>query len=164
MIGKIHLSTLCYLPESIPQDALTKDGTSQMWGCPRLGTSLMYVSHFSVTRVRAMKSILRKIIEPQLLDFEEFTTVLVDAKAVLNRKPLIHMIDATPTNRVTAFTWLFLVGTLLKAFPVFVDQEMNILLLEHWNLVHRLSSDIWHHWKNSYLQTLHQARGQVEQL
>ena len=48
-------------------------------------------------------------------------------------------------------------GRPLKALPLSGYEDDKLALLKHWDLVRRLSHDIWKQWSTSYLQTL-QAR------
>ena len=104
-----------------------------------------------------MKTFLQKIIQPHLKNFEEFNSVLTSVEATLNSRPLLHL-NATSTDGITSLSpGYFLVGLSLKALPTSGDYETNLSLLKCWNLVQRLSHDLWHQCMTSYLHTL-QAR------
>ncbi len=99
---------------------------------------------------------LRILISPQPLSFEELNTVIIDAEAILNSRPIIPL-DATESDKTTSLTAEhFLIGRPLKApSPVHGDSSTDISHLRHWNLVWRLSNDLWLAWKSRYLQALH---------
>ncbi len=86
--------------------------------------------------VKSMKVLLRKLISPRPLSFEELNTVLIDAEAILNSRPIIPL-NATESDGTTALTaGHFLIGRPLKAPPpVHVDSSTDISHLRRWNLV-----------------------------
>ncbi len=91
-----------------------------------------------------MKVLLRKLISPRPLSVEELSTVLIDAEAIINSRPIIPL-DATESDGTTALTaGHFLIGRPLKApTPAHVDSSTDISHLRRWNLVRRLSNDLW---------------------
>ena len=121
--------------------------------------------HFSPSRVphlgglweaevKSMERSLRKVVGTHHLTFEELTTVLAEAEATMNSRPLLPM-DSTPADGVPTLTpGHFLIGRPLKAPPVKVDNTFKESALTHWNLVNRLAGDLWARWKRKHLQHL----------
>ncbi len=111
--------------------------------------------------VKSMKTVLRKIVNPHPLMFQELTTILTEVEAVLNSRPLtsVHSTDIDAPPVLT--TGHFLIGCPLKALPVRDAKDfVNIPVCRRWNLVQRIREDLWTAWSSSYLQSLH-ARSKV---
>lgn len=101
--------------------------------------------------VRSLKSLLRRTLGEQSLTFEELTTIVTEAEAALNSRPLAPL-DATPDDAVAPLTpGHFLVGRPLKALPSLTDCHSKLGSLRRWNLVQRLSHDLWKRWQREYL-------------
>lgn len=103
--------------------------------------------------VKSFKTVLKKVVGTTQLSFEELSTVLAEAEAVLNSRPLTPM-ESSPEDGVTALTpGHFLVGRALCALPVkpTPGQPTNT---KRWNLVQHLSTETWKRWQHEYLQTL----------
>ena len=104
--------------------------------------------------MKAMKIALRKIVGNCKLSFEELTTVLVEAEATLNSRPLLP-IDSMPTDGAPVLTpGHFLLGRPLGSVPLTVDTDTNTSHLRRWNLVRRIQAELWSHWKRDYLRKL----------
>ncbi len=109
--------------------------------------------------VRAMKTVLRKVTAPHPLSWEELYTLLTEAEAILNSRPIlpINTDDAEDNAHLTAGH--FLVGRPLLAPPTRLPPTGKTSLLKRWNLVTRLTSDLWKTWLSSYLATCaHRAK------
>ncbi len=103
-----------------------------------------------------MKTLLKKIVGSHHLSFEELSTILTEAEATLNSRPLIPM-DSTPLDGSCTLTpGHFLIGRPLRAPPTRVDTTSKESTLRRWNLVKRLSADLWTRWIHVYLQGLQQ--------
>ncbi len=104
-----------------------------------------------------MKALLRKNLAPHLLTFEELNTVLTQAEAILNSRPLLAL-DATDADGPTLLTaGHFLIGRPLIAPPSSADTTSSTSFLKRWNLVERINADLWVQWRTRYLQSM-QAR------
>ena len=104
--------------------------------------------------VKAMKYHLKRVVGPEKLTFEEFTTVLCQVEAMLNSRPLLP-IDSHSTEGVTALTaGHFLIGRPLTSYPeTAIDVEPN--LLKTWNKCQGLAQSFWTRWATEYLRSLH---------
>ena len=105
-----------------------------------------------------MKGLLRKMVKPHPLLLEELTTLLTEAEATLNRRPLLTSYFL-PSDGVAILTpGHFLIGRPLLSPPAFTDSSPKISGLKSWNLLRYLnSSELWRRWRCEYLQNL-QAR------
>ena len=104
--------------------------------------------------VRAMKSTLLKVLPPHPLSFEEFCTVLTDAEAAVNSRPLTP-VDSHPPDGGTILTpGHFLIGRPLKALPTQTDSQVTVSLQRRWKLTRQLSQEIWRLWKSTYLKAI----------
>ena len=104
--------------------------------------------------VGRMKKLLRKVIGEHKLTFEELQTVLSEAEATLNSRPLLPL-DSQPTDGSIVLTPAhFLIGRSLRALPLRIDLSPDISTTKRWNLCQRLSSELWAHWSKFYLQHL----------
>ena len=96
--------------------------------------------------VKIMKGLIRKNICHYILSFEELNTVLVEAEATLNSRPLTAVDSHSPDGASPLMPGHFLIGRPLRAPPVRIDQDRPISTLKRWNLIRRLSADLWQHW------------------
>ena len=93
--------------------------------------------------VKAMKVLLHKTLGTSRLICEEMHTVLAEAEAILNSRPLTPL-DSAPVDGAQVLTpGHFLVGRSLKALPESTNTTSKITSLKRWNLCQRLSSEIW---------------------
>ena len=112
--------------------------------------------------VRAMKGLLHKKVRTYSLFFEELTIVLAEVESILNSRPLTSP-DSLPTDGTPLLTpGHFLIGRPLRAPPIKVDTTNKITLLKRWNLVSRLTHDLWQQWKKEYLQSLQTRRKWIQ--
>ena len=131
----------------------------------RLHSSQRVEWHFSPARaphfgglwesgVRAMKSILKKVLPPHLLTFEELNTLLTDVEATLNSRPMV-VTNSPPQDGDSVLTpGHFLVGRPLKSLPISTDPDVTVSLQRRWKLIRQLSQDIWRIWRTSYSKSL----------
>jgi len=98
-----------------------------------------------------MKIQLRKNLKPHALRWDEMYSVLTEAEAILNSRPLapLHTEESTEGTFLTAGH--FLVGRPLKAPPVRLPSTSKYSLLRRWDLVTRIKADLWKTWSSSYL-------------
>ncbi len=106
--------------------------------------------------VKSMKMLMRKVLSPHALQFRELASILVEIEAILNSRPM------TPLNSVEADNLVltpghFLIGRPLVALQTKPADTSKITTLRRWQLVQRLSQDLWTTWKTQYLQSM-QAR------
>ena len=104
--------------------------------------------------VKSMKRILRKTIGDRSLALDELLTVVTEAEAIVNSRPLAP-IDSPADDGISPLTpGHFLVGGPLAALPTQPDTASKISTLRRWNLVQRLNSDLWKCWRAEYLLLL----------
>lgn len=104
--------------------------------------------------VGAMKRVLKKTIGNLTLRFEDLATVVAEAEAILNSRPLIPQ-DSPADDAIEPLTpGHFLVGSPLAALPIQPDTHSKIPLLKRWNLVQRLGHDLWQRWRTEFLLLL----------
>ena len=103
-----------------------------------------------------MKRLLWKVVETHRLTFEEPTTVLAEAEATMNSRPLLPMDSTLDDGAPALTTGNFLIGWQLKVPPVKVDNTSKESTLICWNLVRRLhaTGDLWTRWEKEYRQHL----------
>ena len=103
-----------------------------------------------------MKMLLRKNIKPHPLRFEELYTLLVDAEATINSRPItpLHADDAQEDLCLTAGH--FLIGRPLRAPPSPQPSQARLSTLRRWNLTSRLTADLWKQWLSIYLASCDQ--------
>ncbi len=105
--------------------------------------------------VKAMKTLLRKMVGSHILTFQELATVLTEAEAILNSRPLTPLSSTSVDDDLVLTAGHFLIGRPLKALPATaVDDTCKISTLRRWNLVKRLQQDLWIAWSARYLQSL----------
>ena len=103
--------------------------------------------------VREMKRCLLKIVGQAKLDFEALTTVLAEAEASLNSRPIASL-DAMPDDGCPVLTpGHFITGRPLQAVPeADVNLTNKLQGLKRWNLVQRLSTELRLRWQQDYLR------------
>ena len=73
---------------------------------------------------------------------------------MLNSRPLLSA-DSTPDDGVPPLTpGHFLIGRPHRAPPLRVDVTTNETNFKRWNLIRRLSADLWQRWEKDYLHKL----------
>ena len=103
--------------------------------------------------IKQMKILMRKIIRPHILKVEELTSVLIEIEAIMNSRPIVPL-DSTDPDSLVLTPGHFLIGRPLLAPPTTEASQSNISTLRRWQLVQRLTKDIWKQWKSHYLKTL----------
>lgn len=103
-----------------------------------------------------MKILLRKNLAPHLLRFDEMSTVLCEAEAILNSQPLTHINDDNTTAGQVLTPAHFLLGRPLLTTPLLEVSEAKLTTLRRWKLVSKLQNDLWNQWLKHYVNTLHQ--------
>ena len=100
--------------------------------------------------VKIMKTLLRKLVGNRRLTFEELTTVLTEVEATLNSRPIlpVHSTSSNGSDVITAGH--FFIGKPLRSLP----SVSKISNLRRWNLVNRLSAELWYQWHTIYPQSL----------
>ncbi len=105
--------------------------------------------------VKSMKRLLRRNLSAQPLSYEELETILIEMEAVLNSRPITPITSTDPNSVEMLTSGHFLTGGTLKAPPPnHVDTTSKLSLLRRWNLVQRLTRDLWIKWKATYIQSL----------
>lgn len=106
--------------------------------------------------VKSLKTLMKKTVGEKALTYEELTTLVVEAEAVINSRPLIPL-DSPSDDGVAPLTpGHFLVGGPLMALPSLPDVTSKPTLLRKWNLMERMVYDFRKRWKTEYL--LHMQR------
>ena len=102
--------------------------------------------------VRSFKKHVRKVLGEVKLNFEEFTTVLVQVEACLNSRPLTPLPDASDALEVLT-PGHFLIGRPLTALP---DEAVHqqLTTLRRWQLCQTLTRHWWARWSKEYIETL----------
>ncbi len=82
------------------------------------------------------------------------TTVLTEVEAILNSRKLLPVHSISPDGFEILTASHFLIGRPLCSLPSTVSSQKKICNLRRWNLVNRLSADLWNQWYKIYLQSL----------
>ncbi len=102
-----------------------------------------------------MKTLLRKNLESRPLSYDELETVLIEAEATLNSRPLDSNISTEPDSPELLTPGHFLIGRpLLSLPPTSVNNSDRPLLLKRWAYIRRLTTDLWKKWKSTYVQAI----------
>jgi len=104
--------------------------------------------------VREMKRLLKKVVAPHPLRYEEFESVLISVEAALNSRPLVPMGATDPEEDLTLTPGHFLIGRALLAPPARTASFAKKSYLRRWQLVQRLQQELWSAWKGYYLSHL----------
>ncbi len=101
--------------------------------------------------VRMIKQQLRKNLQPHSLRWDELYTVLTEAKAILNSRPLMPLHSEEASEGMYLTPGHFINGKPLRAPPTKLPPTAKISDLCRWNLVSRVKSDLWRQWCSFYL-------------
>lgn len=110
--------------------------------------------------VRSVKVSLRKVLGKNSLNFEELATVLIEAEAVINSRPLtfVYTDVGEPEPLSPAH---FLVGQKLTSLPPHrlptEPSSSGGQLRRRWNYRNSLIESFWRRWRNEYLLELRSA-------
>lgn len=119
-----------------------------------------YSPHFGGIYEAAVKSAkyhLRRVMGNASLTFEELNTLVKQAEAVLNSRPLSPM--SNDPNDLQALTaGHFLIGRPLTSIPEPDVQHQNFSFMKRWNLVQQLHQHFWARWSTEYLLQLQQRK------
>lgn len=104
-------------------------------------------------QVKAVKSILYRVINNQSLTLEELFTLFVQIESQLNSRPLYPV--SSDLNDFSVLTpGHFLTLEPLTSVPEEDLTSINISRLKRWQLIQRFQQDFWKRWKNEYLHSL----------
>ena len=107
--------------------------------------------------VKSMKTLLRKLVTPHPMKFDELSTVLTEIEAILNSRPLTPINSTDVDDQLVLTPGHFIIGRPLAAPPSKPASQAKLSSLRRWHLVQRLTQDLWTAWQSTYLQSL-QAR------
>ena len=103
--------------------------------------------HFGGLWEAGVKVLLKKIVGPHILTFQELNTVLTEAEATLNSRPLTPLSSTDVDDDLALTAGHFLIRRPLKAPTTEdCDPSCKISTLRRWNLVQRLQQDLWVTW------------------
>ena len=104
--------------------------------------------------VKSAKTVLKRVVSPVKLTFEEFTTVLTQIEACLNSRPLTP-VNLPEDDGIAALSpGHFLIGKPLMSLPDSQLSYRSISLLRRWHLCQYLVRHFWERWHNEYLCSL----------
>uniref|UniRef100_A0A8D8QZ38 Integrase catalytic domain-containing protein n=1 Tax=Cacopsylla melanoneura TaxID=428564 RepID=A0A8D8QZ38_9HEMI len=108
--------------------------------------------------IKSAKHHLKQVLHEQVLNFEEFATLLVRVEAILNSRPLCSL-SSNPNDGVDYLSpGHFLTGAPLLARPDLEDVDLhhNISHYQRWKLISQATSCFWKKWSHDYINTLMQ--------
>lgn len=90
------------------------------------------------------------------LTHDEFETVLIQAEACLNSRPLCEIRNSAESFVITPAH--FLIQDSLISLPDDNLLSNNISNLDRWNIVQKIVQDFWNIWSQEYLNTVNQRQ------
>ena len=105
--------------------------------------------------VKSMKTLLLKSTRHQTLRFDELQTLLYEAVAILNSRPLAPMETHVADGPLALTPAHFLTGRSLSFLPTDSSETIVYSYGKRWRFMQRLYNDLWKHWKEEYLVHLH---------
>ena len=102
--------------------------------------------------VRSFKSHLKRVLGEAKLNFEEFSTVLIQVEACLNSRPLTPLPEVSDAIEVLT-PGHFLIGRPLAALPE-ENEDQEVRPLRRWQLCQNLTRHFWTRWSREYLSSL----------
>ena len=128
---------------------LASDGTEWSFIPP-------YSPHFGgiwEAGVKSVKSHMKKVIDDQLLTFEEMSTLLCQIEACLNSRPLTPLSN-DPTDLAPLTPGHLLIGRPLSSLPEPGNDPNSPNPSSIWKRLSKMKSDFWLRWSKDYLHTL----------
>ena len=113
--------------------------------------------------VRSMKYHIKRVVEQQLLTFEEFQTVACRVEACLNSRPLLALTSHDPDGLTTLTAGHFLTFKEPVSYPHDPRLPKEPSLLKNWQMCQSICQHFWQRWSQEYLQTL-QSRTKCKKL
>lgn len=104
--------------------------------------------------VKSVKHHLTRVIGETTLTFEEYATVLCQAEACVNSRPLCALND-DPTSLTALTPGHFLIGEALVRIPD--DQDLRPIptnRLDRWTHLQKMVQHFWDRWQDEYIGTL----------
>ncbi|XP_064475828.1 uncharacterized protein LOC135389726 [Ornithodoros turicata] len=110
--------------------------------------------------VRTVKQCLRRVLGRQCLTFEEMTTVLHEAEATVNSRPLTYLFTS-PTEPSALTPAHLLIGRTLTALPSpppsTIRPSTAAELRKRWRHLQTVADQFWRRWRREYLLELKSA-------
>ena len=106
--------------------------------------------------MKSTKHHLRRVVGLQLLDFEEFTTILTQIEACLNSRPLCATTSHSQDGILVLTPGHFLIGRPLHSYPETTITEQPSLF-KCWTLCQAVVHHFWRCWSAEYIQHLQKA-------
>jgi len=108
-------------------------------------------------QIRTVRSVLSGLLEQsgQQLDDESLRTLMCEAMAIVNSRPLTADTDAASVEPLTP-NHLLHMKTRVVLPPPGEFQREDLYLHKRWRRVQHLLNEFWKRWQNEYLQTLQQ--------
>lgn len=129
---------------------------------PQLGLNFCFIPprapHFGglwEAAVKSAKSLLLKNIGQAYLTFEELQTVIIEAEAILNSRPLYPLSD-DPNDGEALTPAHLLIGSSLLSLPAQQFEEKQLKYLTRYQRVTYLKQQFWELWQRDYLHQLQQ--------
>ena len=128
--------------------------------CSKKGIQFVFIPprapHFGglwEAAVKSAKHLLQSTTQSASLTYEEMSTLIAEAEAIMNSRPLTPL--SSDPNDLTALTpGHFIIGEPLTSTISPHAQPNNISCLQRWSLVNHLKAEFWRRWSHEYLNTL----------
>lgn len=101
--------------------------------------------------IKSVKTHLTRVINTQILTYEEFSTVLAQIEALLNSRPLC-ILSSDPNDPSVLTPAHFIYGSPLNSFP---SEDHSLEPLNRLNRYKLLDAIVQHYWKRWHLEYLH---------
>ena len=107
-------------------------------------------------QIRTIRSILNSLLKShtRLLDDESLRTLMAEAEAIVNSRPLTVENINDPDSEVLTPNHLLTMKSKVVMPPLGEFQKSDLYCRRRWRTVQYLSNVFWSKWKNEYLQNL----------
>ena len=102
-----------------------------------------------------MKTLLLKSTRHQTLRFDELQSLVYEAAAIRNSRPLVPMETHVADGPLALTPAHFLTGRSFSFLPTDSSETIVYSYGKHWRFMQRLYNDLWKRWKEEYLVHLH---------
>ena len=103
--------------------------------------------------VKSLKQHLKRVVGNTYLDYEDFSTVLLQIEAILNSRPLSPL-SSSPDDVIPLTPGHFLIGRPLVSLPDYNVTEVKVNRLTAYQRLQQITQHFWKRWYKEYVSEL----------
>jgi len=115
----------------------------------------LILKEFGRLLLKSFKHHLRRVAKDTLFTFEEFNTLIIEIKTILNSRPLTPL-SPDPDDLSSLTPSHFLIGGPASSIPERDFTNIPINRISAWQHIQKVKRDFWNRWNKEYLNELTQ--------